>query len=292
MAQQGVEEVRAEVTVTGGVGQLKAGPNTVRMRVDGTWGNVVTVAPKDGATVAARPHPVRLMPSPTPVFDRVDETRQVLAELAAGRSVALQASPGMGASTLLRHVAHHLTGPVVCLSARRQTLDDLLQALFTDFYATDGPVRPTRDQLRHLLPPVHAAVLLDDVDLPAAAVAELQELAPNCTFVLAGRRPGGLPGVPLSGLHIDPAGELLARVMGHPVDRSAVYALWGLTRGAPAGLVQLGVSAATYPGPLEAFVSAALRTRVRRRSPSPSPRTVVCSGCSPPCPAWSCPRSS
>ena len=85
---------------------------------------------------------------------------------------------------------------------------------------------------------MRAAVLIDDVELSAADVAELQYLLPNCGFVLAGRNVGGvMRTVPLTGLTVDAAGELLAHVVGEPVERSVVYALWGVSRGVPAELV-------------------------------------------------------
>jgi hypothetical protein len=110
MAHERLGEIRAEVTVNGDVsGQLAVGSNIVQMRVDRVHGNVVTVLPP-GATpnVAARPGPVRLMPRPpTVVFGREDETSEALAALTAHRSVAVQASSGMGKSTLVGHLAHH-----------------------------------------------------------------------------------------------------------------------------------------------------------------------------------------
>ncbi len=270
---RGAGEIRTEVTVTGGVsGQLAVGDNIVQVHVDRVLGNVVTVLPPGSAPrVTARPHPVRLVPGRAmPVFDRAAETARVLAELMAHRPVVLQAPPGMGKSTMVHHVAHHpdvdaAYGAVVCLSARGHTRDDLFQALFEAFYTSDVPVRPTRVQLRHLLQAVRAVVLLDDVDLPDDAVAELAELAPSCGFVLAGVRKGpwgAAASVPLSGLPADAAGMLLAHALGHPLqptDQGAVYALWGLTRGAPARLIQLAVNATAYPGSLEAFANAAMR---------------------------------
>ena len=265
MPEQEPGEIRAEVTVTGDVsGQLAVGENIVQMRVDRVLGNVVTVLPP-GATpnITARPHPLRLLPRPpTAVFDRVDETQAAVAELAAHRSVALQASPGMGKSTMVQHLAHHpgiaaAYGAVVHVSARGQSRDDLLQAIFEAFYTSDVPVRPTHVQLRHFLQPMHAAVLLDDVDLPDDAVTALQELAPSCGFVLAGARAApwaGARSLRLAGLPPEAAGQLLAHVLGHAVAPADQYALWGLTRGAPARLVQLGVTATTYPGPLASFV--------------------------------------
>jgi len=106
MAQRAAGEIRADVTITGDdVGQLAHGRNTLRMRVDRVRGNAVTVRPPAAPEVLVRP--VRLLPArPTPVFGREDETEQVLAELAAYGSVALQAPPGMGATTVLHHVAH------------------------------------------------------------------------------------------------------------------------------------------------------------------------------------------
>ncbi len=262
MAHRGAGEIRADVTVTGdAVGQLARGRNTLRMRVDRVRGNAVTVRPAAAAGVVLRW--VRFPPGPRgPVFGRDDEVEQALAELTAYGSVALQAPPGMGATTVLRHLAHHPAlaaayGGVVCLSARDLSRDDLLQALFTTFCTTDVPMRPTLEQLRELLRPARAAVLLDDVELSAADLAELQYLLPNCGFVFAGRNVGGvMRSVKLDGLTVDAAGELLAHVLGEPVERSVVYALWGLTRGAPAALIQLGLSASTHP--TAEFVASAL----------------------------------
>ena len=262
MAHRGAGEIRADVTVTGdAIGQLARGRNTLRMRVDRVRGNAVTVRPAAAPGVVLRW--VRFPPGPRgPVFGRDDEVEQVLAELAAYGSVALQAPPGMGATTVLRHLAHHPTlaadyGGVVCLSARDLSRDDLLQTLFTTFCTTDVPMRPTLEQLRELLRPARAAVLLDDVELSAADVAELQYLLPNCGFVFAGRNVGGvMRSVKLDGLTVDAAGELLAHVLGEPVERSVVYALWGLTRGTPAALIQLGLSASTQP--TAEFVASAL----------------------------------
>ena len=258
-------EIRTEVIVSGDDGgQLSVGANLVGMRVDGARGNAVTVLPAGSAPeITPRRYPIRLMPRRTvPFFDRVDETQQMLAELTVHRSVVLQAPPGVGKTSLVRHIAHHpglaaAYGAVVCLSARDQSCEDLLQALFSAYYTSDGPVRPNRDELRHLLRPVQGAVLLDDVELPSGALAELQEFAPNCGFVLAGTHVNGARSG-LSGLPVDAAGELLARVMGQPVDRTAVFALWGLSRGVPARLIQLGVSASAYPGGVEAFTELAL----------------------------------
>ena len=125
--------------------------------------------------------------------------------------------------------------------------------------------------------------------------------APELRFRVRGpqRRRGDALGK-LDGLTVDAAGELLAHVVGEPVERSVVYALWGLTRGAPAALIQLGLSASTHP--TAAVRRAALdegATAVRRRLPAgPAAsgparrgarhRALRCSS-SRPCPA--CPTS-
>ena len=263
MAHRGAGEIRADVTVTGdAIGRLERGLNILRMRIDRVRGHAVTVRPPAAPEAVVRP--VRVLPSPRgPVFGRDDEVEQVLAELAAYGSVALQAPPGMGATTVLRHLAHHPAlvatyGGAVCLSARgpvpRRPPPGPLHHALRHRRARCGP---PIEQLRELLRPVRAAVLLDDVELPAADVAELQYLLPNCGFVLAGRNIGGvMRSVALDGLAVDAAGELLAHVVGKPVERSVVYALWGITRGAPAALVQLGLSASAHP--TAEFVAAAL----------------------------------
>ena len=167
------------------------------MRVDRVRGNAVTVRrrpPQQASSALRSALPAR---PAGPVFGRDDETEQVLAELAAYGSVALQAPPGMGATTVLRHVAHHPAlaaayGGVVCLSARG-TSPATTSSRPSSPPSTPPTCRcgPPASSCGELLRPVRAAVLLDDVDLPAADVAELQYLLPNCGFVLAGRNAAG-----------------------------------------------------------------------------------------------------
>src|SRR3954454_20349635 len=185
-----VGEVRTSVTVAGDVsGQLAVGSHIVQMRVDTVLGNLVTVLPPDArAAITPRPVPVHLVPRrPAIMIDRRQETTLAVDSLSVQRPVEIHAPPGMGKSTLLRFLAHNapiaeICGGVAHLSARRLSHDDLLQVLFDVFYTSDIPVKPSPGELRHYLQHARAALLLDDVELSADEVADLEDYAPECGF--------------------------------------------------------------------------------------------------------------
>ena len=264
MAHRGAGEIRADVTVTGdAVGQLARGRNTLRMRVDRVRGNAVTVRPAAAAGVVLRW--VRFPPGPRgPVFGRDDEVEQVLAELTAYGSVALQAPPGMGATTVLRHLAHHPAlaaayGGVVCLSALG-TCPATTSSRPSSPRSAPPTCRcgPPSSSCGELLRPARAAVLLDDVELSAADVAELQYLLPNCGFVFAGRNVGGA------------MRSVEARGGSRSTPRASCSRTSSASRWSAAWCTRCGASPAAPPRPSSSSASARARTPRPSSSPPPS----------------------
>ena len=263
-------DVRASVKIDGDLsGLLVIGNNNiVEMRIDTMTGNLITqLPPGSKPTVKPRPVPVLLRPRrPLPMFDRRDETALTLSALSAGQVVEFYAAPGMGKSTLLRHLAHNTPlgdscGGVAHLSARGQSRDDLLQSLFDVFYESDVPVKPTSGQLKHYLQHARAGLLLDDVTLPAAELRELGDFAPECGLVLAAEKNHGLAearSVGLSGLPDAEARTLLAHALGRPLrddEQQAAMVLSGLAQGIPQQLLQIGAAAGQFAGSLDEYAA-------------------------------------
>ncbi|HYO36010.1 MAG TPA: PASTA domain-containing protein [Geodermatophilus sp.] len=259
------------MTVGGDVsGQLVVGSNNVVMRVDTVLGNLVTVLPPDArANVRPRPVPISLVPRrPAFLVGRRQETALAVEALSMRRPVELSGPPGMGKSTLLRSLAHQMPiadacGGMAHLSARGLSRDDLLKVLFDVFYSADIPVKPTEGELRHYLQHVRAALLLDDVALPDDEVAEVEDHAPACGFILTtASAPDASEAlsIELAGLRGGDARELVGHALGRsvgPEEQPAIDALCDLVRGAPAGLLRLAAAARTFDGTLAEFAQSA-----------------------------------
>ena len=271
-------EIFAEVTVEGDLsGQLAIGNNIVQVRIDTVHGDLVTLASGEIPVPRARPRPVSMLPRrPDPMFDRRDETARVLADAAQGRPVMVGGPPGIGTSTLLRHVATQETmaaacGGVAFLPVGGLSRDDILQVLFEVFYDCDVPLRPSPTRLRHLLQDARAAIVLDDVGLTGGQLRELVDGAPTCGFVVgANVEPSTDVGsVRLAGLPPDDARRLFAHGLGRalePDERGDVDALCAAAGNEPARILGAAVAAR------ESAVSLAeLAARARRSERAPSP---------------------
>ena len=114
--------------------------------------------------------------------------REIHAAVATGEPTELVGEPGIGKTTLLRNVAHHLAelrgDGVVYTRAAGLPASDVLQFLFETFYDTGGTtVVATPAQLSQLLGPVEALILVDDVELVREELEDLTNALPGCTVV-------------------------------------------------------------------------------------------------------------
>jgi hypothetical protein len=241
--------VRASITVGGDLsGQIAVGSNIVQMRIGELHGNVVLPA-EQPPQVERRTPPLRLLPRrPAAFVDRDAETSSTSAALAGGLSVCVTGGPGVGKSSLLRHLAHQplvaTAGGVAHVSVRGQPRDDILQYLFDLCYDTDRPYKPTRGQLRHYLQSIDCTLLVDDLDLTPEDVADLLDFSPASRFVFSSARRVDLDGVrsvQLAGLPAKYALDVLATALGRPLlahERVAATALSAAVDGVPGHLVQ------------------------------------------------------
>jgi len=246
MAAQPLTSTNIEALIEGGVsGQVAVGNQNVQIHAD--HGAVVFMTPQ-GTQPAPKLRSLPILQRPRRARGLLDRQADIAAALTAiGTSlpVGIHGAPGIGKSTLLRHLAYaveigSLPDGVIHLSARQQPAEDILQSLFEAFYQCDAPFKPTPSQTRQFLQGKKAFVLLDDAELGREAAEDLLDSAPDCAFVLAAQerclwgecRPIGLGGLPAADARAlferelgrsltaeeAPAFEsLYARLDGHPL---------------------------------------------------------------------------
>lgn len=218
-----IRPTNIEALIEGGVsGQVAVGSYNVQIHAD--HGAVVHFVPPDRQPKPSlRPVPVALLPRPfRGLLDRQADLGAAAAALQDGLPVELHGLPGIGKSSLLRHLAHEarsgaLPDGVVHLAARGEPAADLLQSLFEAFYECDRAFKPTDAQVRHALQGRRALVLLDDVALGREEAEALLDAAPGCSFILASQERclwGEARAVALGGLPTEDSLALFERELG------------------------------------------------------------------------------
>jgi PASTA domain len=156
--------------------------------------------------------------------DRESEAGRVLAAAQQGGVVNVYGEPGIGKSHLLSHVAHDPAGAlldgIVHVDALDAPLDDVLQALFEEFYDCGDPaVRPSRSRLRRALHDRRALVVVDDLGLQREEAQAVLSAAPGCAFVVASTARTVWDGeaVQLAGLPLEFALAVVEQEVGRPL---------------------------------------------------------------------------
>lgn len=170
----------------------------------------------------ARPTPLAVRPGP---FDGVDRDREAR-ELAGGAVSPLSATgEALVGKTyvvragLQRPEAASLREGVVYLSGRGLALEDLLQALWEEFYESRPPTKPSARELREDLAKRAALVVVDDVELEHRDAQVLATALPSCRVVLVSRERQLWDGdeLRIAGLPAEDALALFDRYLGRPV---------------------------------------------------------------------------
>ncbi|MEU6863789.1 ATP-binding protein [Streptomyces sp. NPDC046876] len=227
------------VTLTAGDYTLTVNPvdgSEIAPRRPGTGGTRPAkrdAASRRAAEAAVRPPALPGTAAPAasaaPLLAREEERARLVRLLSRGRSVRLTGPSGSGRTALLDAVAADCAGlapdGVVRLSGHgHQQPGELLHALYATVFEAASE-RPDRIELLARVRDIGAIVLLDDLELGAAALDELMRATPECAYVLAGtpddtRGPadGAAPDeVVLAGLGRADCRELLEARLGRPL---------------------------------------------------------------------------
>src|SRR5215213_5719148 len=185
-------QIEAHIGDVSGGSQVAVGNYIVQIgRVEGGVVNILNNAPPPPRL---RSQPVLLRPKVFPkLLDRQTETTAVIDALKSQQSVECTGEPGIGRTSLLRHLAHQsqladvFPAGVVYFQVNQQSAPDLLKSLFDAFYICDFPIKPNETEMRHYLQSVYALVLLDDIEIDAQQIEYLMNIAPSCTFIAVTR---------------------------------------------------------------------------------------------------------
>jgi hypothetical protein len=215
-------QIEAHIGDVSGGSQVAVGDYIVQ--IGHVAGGVVNILNNAPPPPRLRSLPVLLRPKVFPkLLDRQTETTTVIDALKSQQSVECTGEPGMGRTSLLRHLAHQsqlatvFPAGMVYFQVNQQSAPDLLKSLFDAFYICDFPIKPNETEMRHFLQSVNALVLLDDVEIDAQQVEYLMNIAPSCTFIAVTRARNlstDVAEVPVKGLPITDAVQLFQNELG------------------------------------------------------------------------------
>ena len=234
--------------------EVRVGRDVLGQLVVGSYNVVVNATEGSSVTVRAvgRPPTQRrgrvrsppLRPGPEPL-GRDRELAQLTRWLDDGVPVQVCGDRGIGKTTVLRHVVSRRTRTtdVLYLSAAGLAIDDLLQDVFEACYESEG-YKPEFAQLRRLMTPVRALLVLDDFEATADDLRVLLDALPACDLLFA-RTDRCLwaegETLPLAGLPQEASIALLGKLLGRPLRQDELpdaIRLWQRTAGRPLSIIQ------------------------------------------------------
>jgi len=245
--------------------EVRVGRDVLGQLVVGSYNVVVNAAEGSSVTIrAAGPPPAQrrgrvrsppLRPGPEPL-GRDRELAQLTRWLDGGVPVQVCGDRGIGKTTVLRHVVSRRTRTtdVLYLSAAGLAIDDLLQDVFEASYESEG-YKPEFGQLRRLMTPVQALLVLDDFEASADGLRVLLDVLPACDLLFA-RTDRCLwaegETLPLAGLPLEASIALLGKLLGRPLRQDELpdaIRLWQRTAGRPLSIIQSAAAFnVTQPG--------------------------------------------
>jgi hypothetical protein len=212
---------------------------------------------------------------PLVLVGRDEELQHVRAAVYGRRPFEFTAACGYGKTTLLQQVAASSPGSSVYLRVGSDGLHDVLTRLVDELYASDQRLKLTPARCAQVLSPVHAVVVLDDVDLDPEQVRYLLSVLPGCSVVLgAPQSKLGRQGISrmLTGLPDDAAMQLISRDLGRPITGGELTAMRRLVAAVDGQPLHLRQVAALVREPGRSFQGLA---RIAGRNPGVLDRLSV-----------------
>ncbi len=253
--------------------------NVVRQTIHGA----VLVTNPEAVTIRLRSAPFIRPRSIGGFLGRTDEIRTADDAVASFAALNFHGGDGWGKSALLRHLAHRfdqrmgLQGVVYDVAAGHG-VDDILQFLFDAFYVASADLagrttvnfKPMPGQLAHLIQPLRALIVLDDVEPSRDAAESLAHAAPGCAFLMASRERvlvAAGAAFRLRGLAPDDSLRLLEQELGRSLtDRELPTARrnCGAVQGQPSAIIQIAAVMRDLDYENVASVTAGLRAADER----------------------------
>lgn len=208
-----------------------------------------TLDPATAPEIAPRPLPVAVLPPPFPQFvGRQRLIEDIKTALGTSQVVELHGAAGVGKTVLLRHLLNDremtetFADGAVYLSGRRRQPDELLQRLYSAFFDSPVPYRPSYIQVQQALQEKRALVAIDDLSLDQADLDWLMAVLPQGSFIAVSREPlydcGGTV-LELEALPYGDSLQLIEQELGRALTRAEkadVKHLWQAIGGHPAQL--------------------------------------------------------
>jgi len=163
-------------------------------------GGVLNILPTSKAPhVTAKKTPVYNYPpfQEENFIGREKEIQQLAKAIESQKIIELYGLQGSGKSALVKYFIHsqisHISkkfsdGAIYFLCSRCQSLEDLLQWLFEEFYESDCPFKPSIPKVKQSLCDKQALIVIDGSELSSRDIEILHDTAPNCTFLLTSWR--------------------------------------------------------------------------------------------------------
>ena len=181
-----------------------------------------------------RLRPVPIRSCPRAFGDRLDreaENAAVVERLNAGGSMNVYGAAGIGKTYIVRGAANDPSvrprpEGVVFLNGKRLPLEDILQALFEEFFDCKPPFKPSGSSLRRDLRERQALVVIDAYELERDDVEDLMSALSGCALLIGSREQVVWEGVPyfVKGLATDDALMLVQRELARSLSASELEA--------------------------------------------------------------------
>ena len=232
-------------------GQVAVGNYNVQNNVDN--GAVLNYYEGGQAPIVTRrvPPPGLRGRRPPDPLGREAEVADALGSLREASAMEFVGPPGVGKTTLLKHVAYQAplpagSGGIVYREVPAgETVRDTLQFLWDAFYSTNVKFVPNDAQLQIDLSEIRAVVVLDDFERDRSDLGRVMDALPAASFLFASSHRalwGVGRSVALPGLGEDAAVALLQRELGRPLDdedRAAAAAIVKAVGGRPLAVLQV-----------------------------------------------------
>ncbi|BAZ39599.1 AAA ATPase [Calothrix sp. NIES-4101] len=170
------------------------------IQINSTFGSILSIATQKYQIQSRLSHTSKELSSPRfpYLIGRLKEIKSAIHALNSSdispeskKSIEFYGDTGLGKSALLRYLNSFIQGKrvftdgTIFFNSHYQTVSDILQSLFDILYSSDIAYKPTDLEISQAVDGKKILIILDDKNLTAAEIKQLQTALPNCPLVLA-----------------------------------------------------------------------------------------------------------